>query len=321
MNNYIELLDKELKKLAISQQPIELYEPIQYILSLSGKRLRSVLSLLTCHLFSEEYTQSLPVALSVEIFHNFTLMHDDIMDKAPLRRGKETVHKKWDTNTAILSGDVMLVKAYECLSKLSPEKQIKILPLFNKCALDVCEGQQYDISFEKKQQVSERDYLKMIKLKTAVLLGFSMEAGALVGGSKKETAQLLKNFAINIGMGFQLKDDILDIYADQEKFGKQSGGDIIANKKTFLLIKALENAQGETLNDLKKWLTSKDFDNKEKVMAVTKIYNQLNIRELTQEKINSYFEKAFKIIETLDILPNKKEMLYSFARPLINREK
>jgi geranylgeranyl diphosphate synthase type II len=215
----------------------------------------------------------------------------------------------------------MLIKAYEHLTQLEPENQVRILPLFNTCAMEVCEGQQYDMDFEQKEEVSEADYLEMIRLKTAVLLGYSMEAGAIVGGADTRTAALLKEFAISVGVGFQLKDDLLDVYADKDKFGKQTGGDILANKKTFLLIKALENADNGTLAELQKWLNAKEYVKEEKVKAVTDIYNQLDIKNITEAKINSYFNKAFELLDLLDIPAAKKEVIHSFAKNLINREK
>jgi len=320
MQTYIKLIEQQLKELNLPQNPSELYEPIHYILSLGGKRLRPALSLLSCHLFTKNYQKALPVALTIEVFHNFTLVHDDIMDNAPIRRGKKTIHSKWDTNTAILSGDAMLIEAYRLLSDLPTNLLVNVFPLFNKCAIEVCEGQQYDMNFENIATVSESAYLEMIRLKTAVLLGFSMEAGALVGGADEKSAAALKNFAINIGIGFQLKDDLLDVFGSKEKVGKQTGGDIIANKKTFLLIKALEKAKGETLQKLNFWLGEKEFDSEEKVKAVVSIYNELGIEQLTEKKMNTYFDKAFEILENIKIENDRKDLLHNFAKSLVARE-
>ena len=259
--------------------------------------------------------------MAVEVFHNFTLLHDDIMDNAPLRRGKPTVHKKWTENTAILSGDVMLIRAYDFFL-LSKCNNLKLaLEKFNRCAAKVCEGQQYDMHFETQNFVSEDQYLEMIKLKTAALLAFSIELGAIVGGADANTSDQLYEFGLNIGIGFQLKDDLLDVYHTSNKFGKQIGGDIISNKKTYLLIKALELSSGDLSDELKSWIDKKDFDPEEKVAAVTRIFNELNIKELTEAKMNSYFERALDIFASLDIEEYRKSPLKEIAQKLMDREK
>ena len=302
-------------------EPQELYDPIRYILSLGGKRLRPVLSLMTCELFDRAIEKALYPALGIEVFHNFTLLHDDIMDNAPLRRGKETVHEKWNANAAILSGDVMLVKAYELFLRTDDAVLRKILMKFNKCAAEVCEGQQYDMNFETRDFVSEEEYLRMIRLKTAVLLGFSIELGAIIGGADDETSSSLYKFGINIGLAFQLKDDLLDVFGDTEKFGKQVGGDIISNKKTYLLIKALELAQGDIKDELTSWLDKKKFDPQEKVKAVISIYNKLGIKALSEEKMNNYFDKGLEILDLLSVNNEKKTPLRDLTLKLIDREK
>ncbi|MDW7690330.1 polyprenyl synthetase family protein [Flammeovirgaceae bacterium SG7u.111] len=314
-------LAEEINKINLEVEPVELYQPIRYILDLGGKRMRPVLTLLGCHLFSNDYSKALYPALAIEVFHNFTLMHDDIMDNAPLRRGNETVHEKWGNNVAILSGDVMLVKAYELLLENDVPHMGKMAKLFNRCACEVCEGQQFDMNFEKIDRISEEDYLNMIRLKTAVLLGLSLQMGAIVGGADDKNADLLREFGVNLGMGFQLKDDLLDVFGDQSKFGKQVGGDIIANKKTFLLIKALEKATGEDAEQLAHWLAAKDFDNEKKVKAVTKIYNNLEIKYTTELKMELYFSKAFQLIEQIDTTEDKRSELIAFVEKIINREK
>ncbi|MTI31382.1 polyprenyl synthetase family protein [Xanthovirga aplysinae] len=325
MNTALQLmmdkLNHEVENLDVGEKPVELYDPIYYILKLGGKRLRPLLSLVSYSLFREDWERILKPALAVEVFHNFTLMHDDIMDRAPLRRGKSTVHEKWNDNIAILSGDVMFVKTYDLLLNIEAEKLPLALSKFNQCATEVCEGQQLDMNFEDRSEVSEAEYLHMIRLKTAVLLGFSLELGALLAGADKESCQALYDFGVNIGVGFQLKDDLLDVYADQNKFGKQLGGDIIANKKTFLLIEALEKAEGEQKEALDYWLSQRDFDNTEKVKAVTTIYDKLGVKETTESKMNTFFELGFECLDQLKVPREKVAVLKSFAQDLINREK
>jgi geranylgeranyl diphosphate synthase type II len=248
-------------------------------------------------------------------------MHDDIMDDAPLRRGHQTVHEKWDNPVAILSGDVMLVKAYQQIIAHCPkEKLTEILQKFNQCAIEVCEGQQIDMNFEELEEVFETDYIEMIRLKTAVLLGFSLEYGGILAMDNEADQALLYQMGVNAGIGFQLMDDLLDVYADQDKFGKQVGGDIIANKKTYLLIKAKELAEGENSMKLNHWLSSKDFDKGEKVTAVKAIYDDLNIKQLTESKMNEYFEKAFQNLDDLDAPTEKKLVIKDFFKYLINRD-
>lgn len=321
IKHLVSLIEGELGALDVHGNPPELYEPIRYILGLGGKRLRPLFTLLSYNLFRPDPESIVRIANLVEIFHNFTLMHDDIMDHAPLRRGKSTVHEKWNPNIGILSGDRMMVKAYELLESVE-EKQLRAcFTAFNHCAAEVCEGQQVDMNFEKIPQVSESAYLQMIHQKTAVLLGFSMELGAILARADHHQTILVKEFGINIGMGFQLKDDLLDIYGDQSKFGKQVGGDIIANKKTYLLTKALELANASQHEELKSWMMQKEFDNSEKVKAITDIYDQLGIKEQTEEKINCYFQRAYEAIEGLDVNPDHLKELRSYADYLTHRER
>lgn len=318
---YTRLIEHEIGQLELSKHPKELYNPIEYILNLGGKRLRPALTLLAYHLYKENYTDIVKYALAVEVFHNFTLMHDDIMDQAPLRRGEATVHEKWNNNVAILSGDVMLVKAYELFFDLEPSKLPHVLRSFSTCAAEVCEGQQIDMNFEKENIVGESAYIEMIRLKTAVLLGFALELGAILADASPEDQHLLQLFGENIGIGFQLKDDLLDVYADQAKFGKQIGGDIISNKKTFLLIKALEISQGKVAEELQYWLEQENFDPVEKVSAVKAIYDQLEIQAFTKEKMDFYFQKGFEALSKVNLPKEKKASLKRFAEQLINREK
>ena len=318
-----ETIDEAIAQQLFGQQPAELYEPIRYLMALGGKRLRPTLTLLAYQLFRDDGTSPsvLQPALAVEVFHNFSLMHDDIMDEAPLRRGKPTVHERWNANVAILSGDVMLVKAYELLIQAAPDKLPAVLKAFNRCATDVCEGQQWDMNFEAMSEVSEADYLLMIRQKTAVLLGFSLQLGGLLADADEPTAQALYELGVNIGIGFQLKDDLLDVYADQDKFGKQAGGDIIANKKTFLLIKALEKASDEQHVQLVDWLNRPSFDKEEKVTAVKQLYNDLGIRGLTETAMNRYFRQGLAQLEQVQVADTRKEPLRTFIEHLIHREK
>jgi geranylgeranyl diphosphate synthase type II len=319
VEKYLSLIEAEIRKQKFGTRPKSLYEPIRYIMSLGGKRLRPLLTLLSYSLYRSGVEKIIPYAAAVEAFHNFTLLHDDIMDKAPLRRGKATVHKKWDVNTAILSGDVMLVKVYEMFQGLEQHRLQETLRIFNQCASEVCEGQQWDMEFERKRKVSEGEYIEMIRLKTAVLLGFSLELGALLAGASDQDRMALRDFGINIGIGFQLKDDWLDVYANKRKFGKQVGGDIIANKKTFLLIKALEKAKGKQKTELAKWVASKRFRRTEKVKAVTSLYDDLQISFLTEKKIKFFFEKGFACLGNLSA-PKKATHLRTYVKQLINRE-
>ncbi len=315
-------LEAHIQQLTYGQHPRELYEPISYLMGLGGKRIRPLLTLLAYNLYRSDYKNILTPACAVEVFHNFTLMHDDIMDQAPLRRGKPTVHKKWNANTAILSGDVMLVRAYDLLLHIGPDKLGYCIKFFNQTAAEVCEGQQLDMNFEDLESVSEADYLEMIRLKTAVLLGYSLQLGAILAGASEADCQKLYDFGVNIGIGFQLKDDLLDVYADMDLFGKQVGGDIISNKKTYLLIKAKELASGDTAGELASWIASMDFDTKEKVSEVTRIYDSLGIKELTERKMHAYFEEGFAQLN--DIHPLRKEgmdILLNLTKNLVNREK
>ncbi len=316
---YQKYIDQEIKKHKYGKEPFSLYEPIRYLMNIGGKRMRPMLTLLSYSLFKQDVKAIVPYAVAVEAFHNFTLMHDDIMDNAPLRRGNLTVHEKWNVNTAILSGDVMQVKVYDMLLSLPAEKFKAVVTSFNKCATEVCEGQQWDMEFETKNVVTEAQYINMIRQKTAVLLGFSLEMGAILADASAADRKALREFGTNIGIGFQLKDDLLDAYADPKKFGKQVGGDIIANKKTFLLIKTLEKATRKQKKELNFWLSEKKFKKQEKVNAVREIYDLLNIPSLTERKINQYFTKGFNQLEKLSS-PNGKEILKGFTENLIERQ-
>jgi geranylgeranyl diphosphate synthase type II len=320
LESFQKWIELEIKKQKYGKQPASLYEPIRYLMGLGGKRLRPMLTLLSYSLFKEDVKVVVPYAAAVEAFHNFTLMHDDIMDKAPLRRGKVTVHEKWNVNTAILSGDVMLIKVYDMFLQLEPAKLKSVLEVFNQCAAEVCEGQQWDMEFETTDRVTEAQYINMIRLKTAVLLGFSLELGAILADASLADRKALRDFGTSIGIGFQLKDDLLDAYADPKKFGKQIGGDIIANKKTFLLIHALQKAKGKTKKELDQWLSVKKFKKQEKVNAVRAIYDKLDIPSIAEKKVNQFFKKGFQNLEAVNVNPSAKETLKKFTEALIERQ-
>jgi geranylgeranyl diphosphate synthase type II len=303
-----------------ARQPAGLYAPIDYSLGVGGKRLRPVLLLMAFNLFSDEIEKALPAALAVEVFHNFTLLHDDIMDKAEVRRNKPTVHLKFSENNAILSGDAMAFLSYQYLLECRSEKVFDVAALFTKTALEVCEGQQYDMDFENRMDVTETEYLEMIRLKTAVLLGCSLQAGALLANAADETAEQFYDFGINLGMAFQLQDDWLDTFGDQEKFGKKIGGDIIANKKTYLLIAALEKASESSKSILERWLNAVDFNASEKIKSVTEIYNSLDIKKITETKIEHYFARAAEILNQLPVNDLDKKYLIELSGNMLGRK-
>lgn len=316
-----EELNNTLAGLRYGEEPCELYEPIRYIMSLGGKRIRPLLVLLSAKMFNSDVQQALRPAAAVEVFHNFTLMHDDIMDKAPLRRGQQTVHEKWDANTAILSGDVMLVRAYELLLDVEPAKLPRVLRLFSQTAAEVCEGQQLDMNYERREQVSIQEYIRMITLKTAVLLGFSLELGAILQGAPDADAVNLKAFGDNVGIAFQLRDDLLDVYGDKDKFGKQVGGDILSDKKTFLMLTALAQANEQQLQTIVGWRHKTDERiAAEKVQAVTQVYDELNIRQQTEQQIEVYFRKALQHLDAVAVPEEQKSTLRGLALQLMERD-
>ncbi len=316
------LLNNELSKIKTDLHhtpPHGLYLPVEYSLEMGGKRVRPLLLLLSFNLFSDKIKNALPAALAIEVFHNFTLLHDDIMDNADVRRNQPTVHKKFSENNAILSGDAMAFLAYKYLLSAEMTNQAEVLRLFTQTAIEVCEGQQLDMEFENRTDVTEVDYIEMIRLKTAVLLACSLKAGALIANAGEKTANQLYEFGINLGLAFQLQDDLLDSFGEQETFGKIIGGDILANKKTFLLIKALEHADGISKSELLDWIQKPIFNQTEKIDAVLEIYNRLNIKEITQHKIDSYFNACSAIFEKLDIEPSKKEYLKNISNKMMHR--
>lgn len=321
-NQSLELVETEIGKLTIAKfEPSELYDPINYILRLGGKRLRPAMVVMACNMFSEEIKGSIPAALAVEIFHNFTLVHDDIMDNAPKRRNQQTIHEKWNPNVAILSGDAMQILAYQNLCKVNPEILPAILDVFNKTAIEVCEGQQYDMNFVNRSDVSLKEYLRMIELKTSVLLAGSLKIGAVCGGADQDEAQKLYEFGRNLGLAFQIQDDYLDVYGDSEKFGKAIGGDIAENKKTFLLIKAIEMATDENAEILKKAIMGQIADIDIKIEMVQMAYDELDIQKITKEAISDYSKKAFDCLDSINISAERKEPLKKLAIELMDREK
>jgi geranylgeranyl diphosphate synthase type II len=318
LETYKNVVTTELTNADFPQEPHQLYEPVRYILDLGGKRMRPILSMMACEMFSGDFQKAQNAALGVEIFHNFTLIHDDIMDEAPLRRGKETVHKKWDERVGLLSGDALMVESYKRLAHYRPEILAKLLKLYNITAIEVCEGQQMDMDFEDREDVKIEEYIKMIRLKTAVLLGCSLEMGAIVGEAADKDAKDLYHFGVNLGVAFQLQDDILDVYADQSKFGKQVGGDIIANKKTFLLLTALETANDDQLARLK--VLFEEEDHVKKVREVKAIYAELGIREKAERQMEIFYQTAMENLDSINVEESKKEPLRAIANYLLSRE-
>lgn len=316
-----EMISKALKGLSLYGEPQGLYEPISYTLSQDGKRIRPLFVLVANQMFGGNPEEAIPAATAIEIFHNFTLLHDDIIDQAPLRRGHETVYKKWNTNVAILSGDTMFAIAYGELAKSKPNILQDLMKVFTKTAIEVCEGQQYDIDFERENEVDLQSYINMIRLKTAVLLAASLKIGALIAESSQEDADKIYQFGINMGIAFQLQDDLLDSYGDKIIFGKQTGGDIAANKKTVLFIKAFEKADPSMKSRLKMLYTANSMHAEEKVAGVMDIFNSLAVREDTEELINIYFREACKNLDSISIPDERKQVLRSIADSMLKRVK
>ena len=313
------IVNEALSTIDLNKQPSGLYEPIAYTINLGGKRIRPALTLMAFNLFHDDVSQAVMPALGIEFFHNFTLLHDDIMDKALVRRGQPTVHVKWDENTAILSGDLMQIIAYE-LMRQAPEKALQdVLQLFNATAIQVCEGQQYDMEYESREDVTPEEYIEMIRLKTAVLLACALKIGAIIGGASKQDAQYLYDFGIHIGLAFQLKDDLLDVYGTPETFGKELGGDILCNKKTYLLIYAKKLASGELQKSLNYWLTAEKPNQNEKITAITNIYNQLNVKKICEDAMDFYFNEAIAILDKVGVKKDKKQALRNLAENLMHR--
>ena len=319
-NEILQLVNQYLDQLPYERQPRSLYEPIQYVLSLGGKRIRPVLMLLAYNLFRDDPESILPTACGLETYHNYTLLHDDLMDNADLRRGHETVHRRWDANTAILSGDSMLVLAYRCMQQVSDSKLRPVLEIFTETALQIGEGQQYDMDFEKRTDVSEDEYIEMIRLKTSVLLACALKIGAVLADAPKEDAENLYKFGEQMGLAFQLQDDYLDVYGDPKVFGKAVGGDITSNKKTYMLINAFNRANQSQREELLRWTTAKEFDKQEKIAAVTRLYNEMGIGQLAQEKIAYYFEQSRGYLDAVKVAEERKAQLRDFAGKMMKRK-
>lgn len=317
---YQEFLSDYLQSQYETKEPRNLYEPIHYILDLGGKRMRPVLTLMSAEVFDADYKKALPAALAVEVFHNFSLVHDDIMDDAPLRRGHETVHEKWNLNTGILSGDAMLILAYQYFEQYEPIIFKDLAKLFSKTALEVCEGQQWDVDFEERNDVTIPEYLQMIQCKTAVLVAAAMKMGAIIAETSEENANLIYDFGLNLGLAFQLQDDFLDAFGDPETFGKQVGGDIIENKKTYLYLKAVAFSKEEEAKELKRLFSIQLEDNSDKIKTVKALFNSSGASKATQDAIQDFTLKAFQTLDKMNISIEKKEMLKAFGGNLMGRK-
>lgn len=318
LQEYQSILEQKINKLEFPKSPQNLYDPLRYFLTLGGKRTRPTLTMLGCSLFGEPGIKALNAAMAVELFHNFTLIHDDIMDDAPLRRGKKTVHEKWNTNIGILSGDVLFVEAYEHLSHHETDVLPQLLKIFSRTAKEVCEGQQMDMDFETMEEVSIDAYIEMIRLKTSVLLGAALEMGATVAKASEKDTHLIYDFGVNIGLAFQLQDDLLDLYADPDKFGKQVGGDILANKKTYLLLKAYELATEDQKDRLNHAM--QNMDGSERIHEVKQLFDETGIREQAEKIKTKYYDKALNSLESINVPSENKESLLGLAKFLMERD-
>jgi len=325
MTDKISLFEKKIgeavSQVLLNEQPHTLFNPVKYILSLGGKRLRPVLALLAAELFGKDPEVAVAPAIAVEIFHNFTLVHDDLMDRADMRRGHPTVHEKWNANTAILSGDAMVIEAYKYIVRVPVVHLPAILDLFSTTAMEICKGQQYDMDFEQRDDVTESEYIEMIRLKTAVLIGCSLKIGAIVAEAPDEDANALYNYGIHMGLAFQIKDDLLDVYGDADTFGKKIGGDILCNKKTYLLIKALKNSNHSQRKEIEKWLAATDYNPEEKIKAVKKVYDELNLKLIAENLIKKYYLASLESLSSIKIPDDRKMTLVSLSEKLMYREK
>jgi geranylgeranyl diphosphate synthase type II len=317
LKKYTALIEQELSKSQFPESPVELYDPLRYFLSLGGKRIRPVLTLLSSEMFGSTAEAALPQALAIEVFHNFTLIHDDIMDESPTRRKMPTVHEKWNSNIAILSGDVLLIKAYQLLAQINPEKLPEVLSVFNTTSIEVCEGQQMDMNFEDRMDVTINEYIEMIRLKTSVLLGGALEIGAIVAGASKEDRKRIYDFGQYLGIAFQIQDDILDLYADPDKFGKMVGGDVVANKKTLLYLMAVTDATPEQHEILKQLQNEENIE--EKVERTRQLFDHLKTRENCREEMLSYQNKAMEALKGINVSDEKKAGMIALADFLLNR--
>ena len=309
-----------LDNIPYDRKPQSLYEPIKYVLSMGGKRIRPVLMLLAYNLFKDDPESILMPACALETYHNYTLLHDDLMDNADLRRGHQTVHRRWDANTAILSGDSMLVLAYQRMAQCSADKVQEVLNLFTETALEIGEGQQYDMDFEHRNDVREEEYIEMIRLKTSVLLACATKIGAILADASAQDADNIYRFGEQMGLAFQLQDDFLDVYGDTKVFGKAIGGDIVSNKKTYMLLNAFNRADAAQRAELERWIEAKDFDAKEKIAAVTRIYNEIGIDRLAMEKIKFYFNESKKYLDAVSVAPERKAELAKYTAEMMKRQ-
>lgn len=316
----IEIINDYIKRLNFNRTPKDLYAPIEYVLTVGGKRIRPQLMLMAFQLYKDNFEEVLPAAAAIETYHNFTLLHDDLMDNSDVRRNKPTVHKVWNENVAILSGDAMLVLAYHLVAKTPVAYLPRVLDVFNTATLEVCDGQQYDVEFEERLDVKVEEYLHMISLKTAVLLANSMKIGAIIADASEEDIELLYQFGLNVGLAFQLQDDYLDVYGDPKIFGKATGDDILCNKKTYMLIQALNLAQGKTKAELLHWIESKNFDPQEKIKAVINIFNQVGIDQVCKDKMNEYYQNALDALDRVSVDSLKKQGLRELAIELLDRK-
>ena len=320
-NDILQLVNDYLDHLPYDRKPLSLYEPVRYVLSLGGKRIRPVLMLLSYNMFKDDPESILSSACALETYHNYTLLHDDLMDNADLRRGHETVHRRWDANTAILSGDSMLVLAYERMQQCRPDKLAEVLALFTETALEIGEGQQYDMDFEHRTDVSEAEYIEMIRLKTSVLLACATKMGAILAEAPEQDAEALYKFGEQMGLAFQLQDDFLDVYGDTRVFGKAIGGDITSNKKTFMLINALNLANEQQRKELLHWVTAENFDRDEKVKAVTRLYNEIGIDQMAKARIEYYFGESRKYLAAVHVDDERKQELIAYTNEMMKRKK
>lgn len=325
MSSKISVFEKKIgdaiEKVLMDDQPKTLFDPVRYILSMGGKRLRPLLTLMAVDLFGKDVDKAINPALAIEIFHNFSLLHDDLMDNADMRRGKPSVHKKWSANSAILSGDAMVIEAYKYITKVPAEMLFEVLNLFSETAMEICKGQQYDMDFERRMDVSEAEYIEMIRLKTAVLIGCALKIGAIIADASPRDADCLYQYGINMGLAFQLKDDLLDVYGDPLKFGKKTGGDILCNKKTYLLIKALKNSNERQRAELEKWISATDYNSEEKIRYVKNVYDELNLKSISENLIEKYYLVSLHYLSLVSVADDHKKELADLCETLMYREK
>lgn len=317
----LNLFNEYLDNLPYDRKPESLYEPIRYVLSMGGKRIRPVLMLLAYNLFKDDPETVLSSACALETYHNYTLLHDDLMDNAPMRRGHATVHVKWDADTAVLSGDSMLVLAYQRMSACRSDKLKAVIDCFTETALEIGEGQQYDMDFESRTDVREEEYIEMIRLKTSVLLACALKIGAILADAPEADAENLYRFGEQIGLAFQLQDDYLDVYGDPAVFGKAIGGDILCNKKTYMLINAFNRSDAAQHEELERWVSASDFDGREKIAAVTQLYNEMGIDQVARDKMQSYFEQSKKYLAAVNLPAERKKLLAGYAEQMMHRER